>query len=91
MDAVEENYSVTTRLLTLLNVSALSTRKRKREEDQELKYSMPPTKKLNSKKLDASSNVNKDDNNSGMHVDDVEGPGVDYNEQERLSVLIHIH
>jgi hypothetical protein len=48
MSTAEDHYTVTTRLLTLLNVSALSTRKRKR--DDELQESLPPAKKLNAKK-----------------------------------------
>ncbi|PVF96106.1 DUF1253-domain-containing protein [Serendipita vermifera] len=50
MSSIETHQAVTTRLLTLLNVSALSTKKRKR--DEELIVDAPlPSKKLNAKKV----------------------------------------
>ena len=48
MATSESNESVTTRLLTLLNVSAVSTKKRKRVEEPTMP--LPPSKKLNSRK-----------------------------------------
>jgi hypothetical protein len=50
MTSTETHQAVTTRLLTLLNVSALSTKKRKRD-DESIVDPPPPSKKLNAKKV----------------------------------------
>lgn len=64
MATVESNESVTTRLLTLLNVSAVSTKKRKRAE--ETVVTLPPSKKLNAKKREALEEAQM--NNKGLEA-----------------------
>jgi U3 small nucleolar RNA-associated protein 25 len=64
MATSESSESVTTRLLTLLNVSALSTKKRKRVEEPTMP--LPPSKKLNAKKSVSMENAKNRGNESNL-------------------------
>ena len=70
MATSESSESVTTRLLTLLNVSAVSTKKRKRVEEPAMP--LPPSKKLNAKKSVSLENALNGDSepNSGTNSGD---------------------
>lgn len=91
MSIVEDNYSVTTRLLTLLNVSALSTKKRKRDEERQ--ETLPPPKKLNAKKATAVGIVDKTNQDSSVENEDEittgdkQGSLDDTKEPESMSIL----
>ena len=92
MSTAEDHYLVTTRLLTLLNVSALSTKKRKRDERQE---TLPPAKKLNAKKTSGVqiSDATDQDISMGKEVsmtaDGKQGPIDELKEPESAPLLQH--
>jgi hypothetical protein len=72
MSTAEDYYSVTTRLLTLLNVSALSTKKRKRDDERQ--ETLPPAKKLNAKKA------------SGLQISDAADQDISMREDVSMTV-----
>ncbi|KIM31651.1 hypothetical protein M408DRAFT_327125 [Serendipita vermifera MAFF 305830] len=73
MATAESHELVTTRLLTLLNVSALSPKKRKRAEEPAV--TLPPSKKLNAKKDKASDAAHTSNNASEEDKDAEMGDG----------------
>lgn len=72
MSTAEDHYLVTTRLLTLLNVSALSTKKRKRDDERQ--ETLPPAKKLNAKKA------------SGVQISDATDQDISMGEEVSMTV-----
>ena len=93
MSTAEDHYSVTTRLLTLLNVSALSTKKRKRDDERQ--ENLPPAKKLNAKKTSGVqiSDATDQDISMGKEVsmtaDGKQGPIDELKEPESAPLLQH--